>query len=52
MAVLPPPTTATWPRASRFPAFTARIQAMTGFTLPGMSSLPGFQAPTAKRMWV
>ena len=52
MAVLPPPTTATWPSFSRRPAFVASIQEMTGRTLPGISSLPGFHAPTARRIWV
>ena len=52
MAVLPPPTTATWPRETSLPAFMSFSQPMTGTTLPGMSSLPAFQAPTAKKMWV
>ena len=52
MAVLPPPTTATWPRETSLPAFMSRSQPMTGTTLPGMSSRPAFQAPTAKKMWV
>ena len=38
MAVLPPPTTATWPRGTSFPAFRSRSHWITGTTLPGMSS--------------
>ena len=52
MAVLPPPITATLPATAILPALTPFIHWMAPATSPGISSLPGFHAPTAKRIWV
>ncbi len=48
MAVLPPPTTATWPRGRPFP-LSCPEPPITGTTLPGMSSLPAFPRPRRRR---
>ena len=52
MAVFPPPMTAIFPATPMLPAFTPFIHWMAPATSPAMSSLPGFHAPTASRMWV